>query len=140
MSSVEVCRSLARSLLSPLLSLGTLHGNAEGKSNLTMKRGFLLRSQKQNRNAVSLRDANRSPPSPDNAMLAHAVFIQHAAALAFLTREPAVLWLCRGQQSKEAVLHFKQIWFESLKDDWFESFCFTMLKNADPDWLMWQES
>ena len=73
-----------------------------------MKRGFLLHNRKPDRSAVSQRVASTSPPSPHSARLAHAAIVQHASALAFLTREPAVLWLCRGQESKEAVMHFQK--------------------------------
>ena len=67
-----------------------------------MKRGFLLHKRKPDRSAVSQRVASTSPPSPDSAMLAHAAIVQHASALAFLTREPAVLWLCRHQERNKA--------------------------------------
>ena len=74
-----------------------------------MKRGFLLHNhRKPDRSAVSQRVASTSRPSPDSAMLAHAAIVQHASALALLTREPAVLWLCRHQESNEAVQHFQK--------------------------------
>ena len=73
-----------------------------------MKRGFLLHNRKPDRSAVSQRGASTSPPSPEIAMTAHAAMVQHASALAFLTREPAVLWLCRHQESNDAVQYFQK--------------------------------
>ena len=82
-----------------------------------MKRGVLLHNRKPNRIAVSQGDASTSPPSPDIAMTAHAAMVLHASALAFLTREPAVLWLCRHQESREAVQHFqKQVRDQEVRD------------------------
>ena len=95
-----------------------------------MKRGFLLQNRKPDRSAVSQRVVGTSPPSPDNAMLANAVIVQHASALAFLTREPAVLWLCRHQESNEAVMHFQKQARES--EDRFAGYIMGELACADP--------
>ena len=96
-----------------------------------MKRGFLLHNRKPDRSAVSQRVASTSPPSPHSAMLAHAAIVQHASALAFLTREPAVLWLCRGQESKEAVMHFQKRARE--REDRFAEHIMEALACAHPD-------
>ena len=95
-----------------------------------MKRGFLLHNRKPDSSAVSQRVASTSPPSPDSAMLAHAAIVQHASALAFLTREPAVLWLCRHQERNEAVMHFQKQ--EREKEDRFAEKVMEALACADP--------
>ena len=64
-------------------------------------------------------------------MLVHAAIVQHASALAFLTREPAVLSLCRGQESKEAVMHFQKQARE--REDRFAEHIMEALACADPD-------
>ena len=56
--------------------------------------------------------------------------VQHASALAFLTREPAVLWLCRHQESSQEVMHVqKQTWE---KEDRFAEYIMEELACADP--------
>ena len=74
------------------------------QSHLHMKRGFLL----HNRSAVSQRVATTSAPSLHSVMLAHLTIMERASALAFLTGEPAVLWLCRHQERNEATMHFQK--------------------------------
>ena len=96
-----------------------------------MKRGFLLRNRKPDRSAVSQRAASTSPPCPETAMLAHAAIVQHASALALVTREPAVLWLCRHQESNEAVMHFQKQARE--KENRFAEYIMEALACADPD-------
>jgi len=80
-----------------------------------MKRGFLLHHPKRDRIAVSQRNASTSPPLPELARTAHAAMVLHASALALLTREPAVLWLCRHQESRGAVQHFHYL--ECIRQD-----------------------
>ena len=60
------------------------------------------------RNAVSQHVAHTSPPSRHSAVLVHQVILLHSSAVALFTAEPAVLWLCRHQDGKDAVRHFQK--------------------------------
>ena len=70
-----------------------------------MQRGFLVRKPKPSRNVVSQHVASKTRVLMENPMYARAVFLLATPALADLTHEAAVLWLCRDQKRKEAVLH-----------------------------------
>ena len=73
-----------------------------------MKRGFLLHNRRTDPGSRSQGVASTSHTSSENNMLSYEVMVQHASTLALFNDAPAVLWLCRYQERKEAVVSFQK--------------------------------
>ena len=52
--------------------------------------------------------ASKAPTEYIQVGNAHQVILLHSCAVALFTAEPAVLWLCRYQNGKDAVRHFQK--------------------------------